>query len=70
MTLDEVRNSKKEMLTPNDIAPILGVHPYSINKAKQAGTLEFKAMFIGRNLRIPRIPFLKYMEDAKDEGTD
>ena len=63
MTLDDVRNSKKEMLSPNDVAPILGVHPYSINKAKKEGTLEFKAMFIGKYLKIPRIPFLKYMED-------
>ena len=63
VTLDDVRNSKKDMLSPSDIAPILGVHPYSINKAKKDGTLEFKAMFIGKNLKIPRIPFLKYMEE-------
>ena len=68
MTLDEVRKSKKEMLSPNDIAPILGVHPYSINKAKKDGTLEFKATFIGRNLKIPRIAFLKYMEEYEPCG--
>ena len=65
VTLDDVRKSSKDMLTPNDIAPILGVHPYSINKAKKNGTLEFKAMFIGKNLKIPRIPFLKYMEEKE-----
>ena len=65
MTLDEVRASKKEMLSPTDIAPILGVHPYSLNKAKRDGTLEFKAMFIGKSLKIPRLPFLKYMEDKE-----
>ena len=65
MTLDEVRASKKEMLSPTDIAPILGVHPYSINVAKKKGTLEFKAMFIGKYLKIPRIPFLKYMEEKE-----
>ena len=65
VTLDDVRKSNKDMLTPNDIAPILGVHPYSINKAKKNGTLEFKAMFIGKNLKIPRIPFLKYMEEKE-----
>lgn len=67
MTLEEVRNSKKEMLTPTDVAPILGVHPYSLNNAKRNGTLEFKAMFVGRRLLIPRIPFLKYMEDETNE---
>ena len=65
MTLEEVRASKKEMLSPTDIAPILGVHPYSLNKAKRDGTLEFKAMFIGKSLKIPRLPFLKYMEDKE-----
>ena len=65
MTLEEVRKSKKEMLSPADIAPILGVHPYSINRAKKDGTLEIKATFIGKTLKIPRIAFLKYMEDKE-----
>lgn len=67
MTIDEIRASKKDVLTPSDIAPVLGVHPYSINKAKKDGTLEFPAMFIGKNLKIPRIPFLKFMEGYKNE---
>lgn len=62
MTLDEVINSDKEFLTPTDIAPILHCHPHAINQAKKNGTLEFKAIFIGKNLKIPRIPFLHYME--------
>lgn len=62
MTLEEVQHCDKEFLSPQDIAPIIGVHPYSINKAKKDGTLEFKAFFVGRNLKIPRIPFLHYME--------
>lgn len=66
MTIDEIRNSDKVVLTPTDIAPVLGVHPYSINKAKMNGTLEFPATFIGKNLKIPRIPFLNYMEGTHD----
>jgi len=62
LTLEEIRNSDKEMLSPSDIHAILGVHPYSIIQAKRNGTLEFKAFFVGRNLKIPRIPFLHYME--------
>lgn len=65
MTLDEIKNSNKEMLTPTDIHTILGVHPQSIIQAKRDGTLEFKAFFIGRNLKIPRIAFLNYLEVDK-----
>lgn len=67
MTIEEIRKSNKVVLTPTDIAPVLGVHPYSINKAKKDGTLEFPATFIGKNLKIPRIPFLKYMEGNDNE---
>ena len=31
MTLEEIKASAKEMLSPADIAPILGCNPYSIN---------------------------------------
>ena len=67
MTLEEMRNCSKEVLTPSDVAEVLNVHPYSLNKAKKDGTLEFKAFFIGKNLKIPRIPFLNYMEVMSDE---
>lgn len=70
MTIEEIRKSDKVVLTPTDIAPVLGVHPYSINKAKKDGTLEFPATFIGKNLKIPRIPFLKYVEGNETEYTD
>ena len=67
MTLDEVRRSAKEVLTPQEIAPILGVHPYSINVKARKGTLEFKAYFSGNRCKIPRIQFLRYMEGGRDE---
>ena len=67
MTLEEIRASDKAVLTPSDIAPVLGVHPYSINMAKKNGTLEFPATFIGRSLKIARIPFLNYMEGTRNE---
>ena len=70
MTLDEVRRSEKEMLSPKDIAPILGVHPYSINVKARKGTLEFKSYFSGNRCKIPRIPFLKFMDDQAMEGDD
>lgn len=67
MTLDEVRNSNKETLSPKDIAPILGVHPYSINVKAKAGTLEFKAYFSGNRCKVVRKSFLRFMEVNSDE---
>ena len=67
MTLDEVRNSNKETLSPKDIAPILGVHPYSINIKAKAGTLEFKAYFSGNRCKVVRKSFLRFMEVNSDE---
>lgn len=62
MTLDEVRKSDREVFSPQEIAPILKVHPYSINVKAKAGTLEFTAYFSGNRCKIPKQPFLKYME--------
>lgn len=67
LTIDEVRSCPKEMLTPHDIAPILGVHPYSINVKAKAGVLEFKAYFSGNRCKIPKIPFIKYMEESGND---
>lgn len=67
MTLEEVKASPKEMLTPQEIAPILGVHPYSINVKARKGTLEFKAYFSGNRCKIPKQGFIKYMEGNENE---
>ena len=61
MTLDEIRNSTKDVLTPADIAPVLGVDPQSIRKADIVD-LGFPVCRIGTRTLIPRKPFLAFME--------
>ena len=61
MTLDEIRQSKKDVLTPADIAPVLGVDPQSIRKADLVD-LGFPVCRIGTRTLIPRKPFLAFME--------
>ena len=61
MTLDEIRNSTKDVLTPADIAPVLGVDPQSIRKADIVD-LGFPVCRIGTRTLIPRKPFLTFME--------
>lgn len=64
MTIDEIRASTKDMLTPSDVAPILGCNPYSLNVAAKANikALGFPASLIGTRLKIPRIGFLRWIE--------
>lgn len=67
-TLDEVRKSNKEYLTPKDVAPIIGCHPYTINvTAKEdlkngTNRLGFPINFMGTRVRIPRLAFIASIE--------
>lgn len=64
MTLDEIRTTTKEMLTPEDVADVLGCQAYTINvQAKQdASKLGFPVMMTGTRVRIPRMAFLHWMQ--------
>lgn len=68
MTLDEIANSTKEMLTPSDIAPVLGCSPYSITlQARQdIKAFPFPVIVIGTRTKIPRIPFIQCMRGCGD----
>lgn len=63
MTVEELRRSEKMFLTPTDIAPILGVHPYSINLQAQEdpSKLGFPVVVIRRRVKIPRVRFLEWI---------
>ena len=68
MTLEEIKESDKEMLIPADICDILGVDKYSINvqvkQDKKTGinSFPFPTMLIGSRVKIPRKAFIKAME--------
>ena len=61
MTLDEIRSSDKAVLTPAEIAPVLGVNPQSIRAADPVD-LGFPVTKIGTRTLIPRKPFLQFVE--------
>ena len=68
MTLEEMRTSTKDFLTPTDVAKVLGCHPYSINVQAQEdpSKLGFPVAVVKRRVRIPRMGFLIwYMGGAK-----
>ena len=68
MTLDEIKASTKEMLTPSDVAAVLGVDAYSISlqvkqdKENGVNSFPFPTIRIGTRTKIPRRAFIKAME--------
>lgn len=63
MTLEEMKNSDKLFLTPADVAGVMGSSPHCIRcTAKQRPELlGFEFTFSGCHMKIPRIPFLRWL---------
>ena len=63
MTIQEIRASGKEMLSPADVAPVLGCNPYAINVAakEDPARLGFPVCMIGNRVKIPRRAFLRWV---------
>jgi hypothetical protein len=67
MTLDEIAALPVEVLTPAQIAPVLHLDQDTIRG--QARTcpelLGFPVVVAGNRVKIPKRPFLRFMEGAK-----
>lgn len=61
--IQSIIDSDKEVLTPAEIAPILGVDPHYIRVAarQRPELLKFEFFISGNRTKIPRIPFLRYI---------
>jgi excisionase family DNA binding protein len=62
MTYYEAEASDRDMLTPADVAEILGVHPQTISDKAKEGSLEFAAFRSGNTTKIPRLAFLHWLK--------
>ena len=64
MTLDEIRKSDKVMLTPADVAEVMGTDPQSIRVwARQTPwRLGFPVSVMGSRVKIPRTGFLNFID--------
>lgn len=73
MTLQQIIDSTKEMLTPKDVAEVLGCDPYTINvQVKQdiadgVNSFGFPISKIGTRVRIPRRAFLRFVLGEEKE---
>ena len=61
--IQAIIDSNKEVLTPAEIAPILGVDPHYIRVVarQRPELLKFEFFISGNRTKIPRIPFLRYI---------
>ena len=70
MTVEEIRCSTKDVLLPDDIAEVLGVHPQSIRSQAHSAPqlLGFPVSVVGSRTLIPRLPFLAFLGVIKIEN--
>ena len=62
MTFAEILSSEKDVLTPADIASVLGVHQQAINIQAERGKLPFPCFRSGNRTKIPRIGFINWFQ--------
>lgn len=64
MTIAEIRQSKKTVLTPNDICELLSCRRYDINLQAQndPSKLGFPVIVMGTRVKIPREAFLRFWD--------
>lgn len=65
MTLDEIRASDKDFLIPEDLAGVLGCNPHVIRIEAKNGTLPFPYVRLGTRTKVPRLPFIRWMETGE-----
>lgn len=73
LTFDEIKASPKEMLTVTDVERVLGLSGETIRAAarEHPETLGFPVMLFGKNgkqVRIPRRAFIRFMEGGGGNG--
>lgn len=63
MNITEAMASTSPMLRPADVAPIIGCDPQWVRDTAKSNpaALGFPTIVVGTRVKIPRIPFLRYM---------
>lgn len=71
-SLQEIEAATKEILTPADIAPIIGVDPHTIRLAARSmpSSLGFPVICIGTRVKIPRRAFIAFMKGVQVEAKE
>jgi len=66
MTIEDIKKMNKDILTPGDIAPVLGCDPNIIREQARQDIkkLGFPAAKIGTRVKIPRKAFIAWYEGS------
>ena len=69
MTLKEIEESGKEVLTCAEVAPVLKCNPATLHMQamEEPWRLGFPVIVMGSRVKIPRRPFLTYMKEGVHE---
>lgn len=69
MTLDEIKSSSKEVLTCKDVADVLACNPATLHMQamEQPWRLGFPVIVMGSRVKIPRKPFINFMNGGQSE---
>lgn len=64
MTLEDIKAMDREMLTAEIVSKVIGADPQNIRVAalQKPYLLGFPVCIIGNRVKIPRRPFIKFME--------
>ena len=60
-TIEELQESNRVFVTPQDVGPLLGMHPQTINLMAKDGTLPFTFIRSGNRTKIPRLALLNWL---------
>lgn len=63
MTIEQIKSSDKACLVSEDVAGILHVNPQQLRNIAKSdkSKLGFPVMITGTRVKIPRLPFLKWL---------
>ena len=69
MTLNDIRGLDKPFLTPKEVAGVLGSDPQTIRVTARTAPerVGFPFTLTRNRMKIPRIPFLNFMEGRESE---
>lgn len=69
MSIDRIKKLDKEILTPGDVAPVLGCDPNAIRRQAEQDIkqLGFPASKIGSRIKIPRKAFVNWFEGNRED---
>ena len=64
VTLDEIKASDKSVLTPAEVAEVLGCDPQDVRVAarQRPDLLGFNVAVFGTRVKVPRLAFIRWME--------